>query len=83
MENHAHAAIAGFFANLARSDTVRVEHDAVVHGNSSDLAECRLHRLHVAGSEAQEVGIARGPVWHVVPEGEEQRPLEQEALGMG
>lgn len=37
-----------------------IEDDAVLHFNSSDLAEGSGDRLQVAGAETQEVGIPRG-----------------------
>ena len=58
----------------------RVECDAVVHSDGGDVAEGFGHRCQVTRAEAEQIGVARGPVGHVVPEREQQRALEQKAV---
>ena len=82
-QQHPHAAVPVALADVFDGDRSRVEHDTVVHEHCSDVAEHVGHGLFVARPETQEIGVARGSVRHVVPEREQQRALEDEAVGMG
>ena len=78
--DHANAAVASFLADLLDRDGGRVKHDAVFDRYGCDVPKHLGDRLQITGTEAQEVGIACGPVWHVVPEREQQRTFEQKAV---
>jgi len=60
----------------------RVEGHAIVRIDAGDVAEHPGDGTQVARPEAQQVCIASRPVRHVVPQVEQQRALEQEAIGM-
>ncbi len=80
VDGHTDAAVAGVFADLRYCHGNRIEQDAVVRGNGGDLAKDLGHGLQVAGAEAQQIGIARRPVRHVIPKREQQRALEHETV---
>ena len=69
--------------NFFGDDRGRVEHDAVVHGDAGDVTEGLGHGFQIARAEAQQVGVARGSVRHVVPEREQQRALSRKRSACG
>lgn len=79
-DDHADTTVAGFLADFLDGDGGRVEHDTVVHGNGGDLAEHPRDRFQIARAEAQQVGVARGPMRHVIPERKQQRAFQQKAI---
>lgn len=79
-DDHADAAVAGFLADLLDRDRGGLKFNAVVNSHGSDVAKGLGDRCQIARTEAEQVGVARGPVGHVVPEREQQRALEQKAV---
>ncbi len=75
--------IPGLLSDLFHADRCRIEDNAILDLDAGDVPEGLGDRVEITGAEAEQVRVAGGAVRHVVPEGEEQRTLEQEAIGMG
>ncbi len=81
-DDHADAPVAGFLSDLFDRDRSRVECHTVIHSNGGNVAEGFGHRYQIARTEAEQIGVASGPMWHVVSEREEQRALEQKTISV-
>lgn len=81
-DEDARSGVSCFLADFLGDDRGRVENDAVLDRDAGDVAEGLDHGFQIARAEAEQVGVARGPVRHVVPEREQQRALEQKSIRM-
>jgi hypothetical protein len=77
------AAVRGLLANCARSDRARVEEDPVAHFQDRNFAKGGDQACFVTSAETQQVCVACGAVWLVVPKRKEQGAFEQESVRVG